>query len=263
MPAWRRINAFGDPTIEIRQRCAMQRQVVEHVERIAGDRPRCGVCARLSEVTWRVLRAGEKISPRRRMLSQVVLTRRVNVCERGVSSPVLRSAVGEDDLWQVAGRGEPVEEPARAASQGIGGHHAGKRKDVAPQWRCLVRGLREAMIEGTTSCAGDVHVEAVIGTTAILAAVEAETQEMPLHAPGLRDAVEDKGSGRVATWIGGGGGAQERRHVAGGKEAEASHRRAVGLVDELVDAPRLETPLKPHVLGRRLHGASWGLTRQP
>src|SRR5262245_42515989 len=119
------------------------------------------------------------------MLSQVGLTRRVNVCERSVTSPVLCGAVGEDDLRQVAGRGETVEQPARAASQGIKRHHIGKRKDVAPQRCCLVRGLREAMIEGTASSAGDVHVEAVIGTASILTTIEAETQEMPLHAPGL------------------------------------------------------------------------------
>ena len=72
---------------------------------------------------------------RRRLLGQVVPARSIDVRERGVAPPVLRSAVGGDDLRQVAGGDEPVEEPARAPGQRIGRHHVGKREDVAPQ-RC-------------------------------------------------------------------------------------------------------------------------------
>src|SRR5262245_1844571 len=106
------------------------------------------------------------------MLGQVVLPRRVDVRERSIAPPVLRGAVGRDDLWQVTSCGEPVEEPARGASQGIGRHHVGKRKDMAPQGCRLVRGLREAMIESTASCTSDVNVQAIEGTAAVLATVE-------------------------------------------------------------------------------------------
>ena len=77
---------------------------------------------------------------------------------------------------------------------------------------------------------------------------------MPLHPPRLRDAVEDEGL-ECCGWIGGRGRAQERRHIACGEEAEAGHRRSVGLVNELVDAPRLEAALEPDVLGRRFHSS--------
>ncbi len=41
------------------------------------------------------------------------------------------------------------------------------------------------MIEGAPAGARDVHVEAIVGTAAVLATVEAEAQEMPLHPPRL------------------------------------------------------------------------------
>jgi hypothetical protein len=47
------------------------------------------------------------------------------------------------------------------------------------------------MIEGTASCTCNVHMEAIVGTAAVLATVEAEAQEMPLHPARLRYAVED------------------------------------------------------------------------
>ena len=80
----------------------------------------------------------------------------------------------------------------------------------------LVGGLREARVEGATPRPRDVHVESVVGTAAVLATVEAEAQEMPLHPPCLRDAVEDEGSERADAWIGGGWRAQKCRHVARG-----------------------------------------------
>ena len=152
-----------------------------------------------------------------------------------------------------------VEEPAGAPGQRIGRHHVGKRKDMAPQRCRLVGGLREAMIESTPSRPRDVHVEAIVGTAAVLATVEAEAQEMPLHAARLRDAIEDEGAQPVAARIGGRGHAQERRHVARGEEAEPSHRGPVSFVDELVDPPWLEAALEPDVLGRGLHSARGGL----
>ena len=82
---------------------------------------------------------------------------------------------------------------------------------------------------------------------------------MPLHPARLRDAVEDEGPESVAAWIGGRGRTQEPRHIARGEEAEAGHGRAVGLINELVDAPRLEAVFEPDVLGRRLHSPRGGL----
>jgi hypothetical protein len=118
------------------------------------------------------------------------------------------------------------------------------------------------MIEGTAACARDMHVQAIVGTAAVLAPIEAETQEVPLHPPRLRDAVENKGPEAVAVWIGRGGRAQERRHVARCEEAEAGHRGPVGVVDELVDAPRFEAALEPDVLARWLHRGRGGLARK-
>jgi hypothetical protein len=72
------------------------------------------------------------------VLGEVVPARRVDVRERGVAAPILRGTVGGDDLRQVAGGGESIEQPARAPGQRIGRHHVGKRKDVTPQRCCLV-----------------------------------------------------------------------------------------------------------------------------
>ena len=64
---------------------------------------------------------------------------------------------------------------------------------------------------------------------------------MPLHPARLRDAVEDEGPRNpLLAWIGGRGRTQEPRHIARGEEAEAGHGRAVGLINELVHAPRFE-----------------------
>src|SRR5262249_36773849 len=132
-------------------------------------------------------------------------------------------------------------------------------KDVTPQRCGLVGGLREAMIKGTPSCTRDVDVEAIIGTAAVLATIEAEAQKMPLHPPRLRDAVKDESSQAGPARVGAGRCAQERRHIARGEEAETGYRCPVGLVDELVDAPRLEAAFEPDVLRRRFDGASGGL----
>src|SRR5262245_52677809 len=115
------------------------------------------------------------------------------------------------------------------------------------------------MIEGPAACTRDVHVQAIVGTAAVLAAIEAQAQEVPLHPPRLRDAVKDEALEAAAVWIGRGGRAQERRHVPRCEEAEPGYRRAVGVVDELVDAPRLEATLEPDVFARRLHRARGGL----
>ena len=93
------------------RRRAVQRQVVEDVDRVAGDRARSRVHARLAEVAWRVLRAGKEVSPGQRMLGQVVPTLNVDVRECGIAPPVLGSTVGGNDLRQVAVRGEPVRSP--------------------------------------------------------------------------------------------------------------------------------------------------------
>src|SRR5262245_1859631 len=113
------------------------------------------------------------------------------------------------------------------------------------------------MIESAAARARDVHMQAIVGSAAVFATIEAETQKVALHPPRLRDAVEDEGWKAAAAWIL--RCAQERRHLARCDKAEAGHRRPVGVVDELIKAPRLEATLEPDVLARGLHDARGGL----
>src|SRR5262245_59445517 len=103
------------------------------------------------------------------------------------------------------------------------------------------------MIEGAPARACDVHVNAVVSAAAVLAAVEAEAQEVPLHSPGLRDAVENESAELRC--------AQERGNVASSEETNARHRCSVSLIDEVVNLSRLEATLKPDVLRRGLYRA--------
>ena len=190
-----------------------------------------------------VLRAGEQVVPRVRVLRDVFAGCWVDVDQRGVAAPVLPAGVGLDDLGRDALRVGALQQAVAGAAERVVADDVGVRELVDRTREEELRGLSVASIELAADTAGDVDVHAVKSALreVVGVAVESEVEQMAEEAPALRDTEAVHALVRTFPT------AQEERRVAEGEQSRAHDRRAVGGVDDLVDLARREAVGEPEM----------------
>ena len=142
----RRAHAVADPADEVHEGTAIQRRVVDHVERVRPSRAARTEIGQLGQPGG-VLRGGVQVATHERRVVDVRPVDHVRVGKGGVTPPVLRRRVDEDQLRRFAVGGDPLEETVAAAGARVVLRGVGEGEPVPEARRRLHGRLRTTMVE--------------------------------------------------------------------------------------------------------------------
>ena len=218
MPARRRLDAFGDPAIQVDETRAQERRVVDRVPqvlRVFGRLRRIGggrFLGRGRPHAETMLGAREVIDAHARTVLDVARPAGIGVDQRCIAAVVLRGGVGVHHLE--AGRRLDLE-----------------RLEVGHRPGPVLAVLAEALVELAAHAAGDVGDDAIERLVVLLVLIQAVVNERAQQASRLRAPVRVRPAHahrRLAVL-------QPRGAVAQRDEAEADHLRTGGRVGEVIE----------------------------
>ena len=193
------------------------------------------------------MRGGVQVATHERRVVDVRPVDHVRVGKGGVTPPVLRRRVDEDQLRRFAVGGDPLEETVAAAGARVVLRGVGEGEPVPEARRRLHRRLRTAMVELAAAAAAHQAQRPVDGPRAELVDVEAEVQQMPDEAARLGHARQQHPIHRAVQRVVGPVRSHEGGEVAHRQQAGTGHRAARRPVHQVVDPSGADPALDPQM----------------